>query len=573
MTADWLYLPALPLVFGAFLLGFVPRRFRRGAFLIFPLIALFMVTGLLTHEHTWSFSFAHYELTPLKVDSLSLIFGFIFALTAFIGGVYAFHIEDGIQQSAALLYAGGAMGVTFAGDFFTLFVFWEIMAVSSTVLIWARRTPATDNAGVRYLVFHIFGGGLLFAGILLHSMKTGSLQVEALPAIPSLPAVLILLGVALNAAVPPLHAWLPDAYPKATVTGAVFLVAFTTKSAVYVLIRVYPGWEILIWTGVAMAIYGTIFAIMVSDIREILAYSTISQVGYMVAGVGIGTEMALNGATIHAFSHILYKCLLFMGAGAVLYSTGKSNLAELGGIAGKMKGVVVLYMIGALSISGFPLFNGFISKSMIVSAAGYAHYDWPVLLLLLASMGTFIHTGLKLPCFTWFGKSRSEITAKPCPRNFIVAMSMGAFLCTLFGIFPGLIYHYLPYPVDYHPYSTYHLVETTQILIFAFIGFWLLRKYLLPEGDNKIVLDLDWLYRKPGARLASYAVSGVSGLFAWCEKRVQDGTRAAGKAFVDPTQWLIPAPGPRRTVSTQPTGAVIAMILLVFVLSSLFLFI
>lgn len=314
--------------------------------------------------------------------------------------------------------------------------------------------------------------------------------------------------------------------------------AFTTKSAVYVLVRVFPGWEILIWFGVAMALYGVVYAVLANDIRQILAYHIISQVGYMVAGVGIGTEMALNGTTAHAFSHILYKSLLFMGAGAVLYSTGKSKLTELGGIASKMKAVVFLYMIGAFSISGFPLFNGFISKSMVVSSAGEAHLEVVMLLLILASVGTFLHTGLKLPYFTWFGESKSDITVAPIPFNMLVAMGIGAFFCTLFGIFPGLLYQYLPYPVEYKPYTIYHLVEMIQILVFTYIGFWILRKKL--EGDEKIALDTDWFYRKPAPVVRKLFVDVPNTVYGWFEETVLSIARFLSDKFKNPMPWLNP---------------------------------
>jgi multicomponent Na+:H+ antiporter subunit D len=570
MIFDFLLIPAVVMILGAFVLSVLPEKTRASAFLVFPLIAL-AILWQLPDNYTLTLSFGSYELVPVYVDSLSKIFGTIFAMIAVIGGIYAFHLKDLGQQTSALVYAGGALGVTFAGDYFTLFIFWELMAISSTYLIWASRTKETDEAGMRYLLVHIFGGGLLFSGILWHVSETGSLLIESFPDVYTASSVLILLGVAINSAIPPLHAWLADAYPKATVTGAVFMSAFTTKSAVYVLIRIYPGWEILIWFGVAMALYGVVYAVLANDIRQILAYHIISQVGYMVAGVGIGTEMALNGTTAHAFSHILYKSLLFMGAGAVLYSTGKSKLTELGGIAGKMKTVVFLYMIGAFSISGFPLFNGFISKSMVVSSAGAAHLEVVMLLLILASVGTFLHTGLKLPYFTWFGESKSEITVGPVPFNMLIAMGFGAFFCTLFGVFPGLLYQFLPYPVDYEPYTIYHLVEITQILVFTFIGFWILRKKL--EGDAKIALDTDWFYRMPAPVVRRVFVTWVAAVFDWVEKTSLAISHWVIDAFKNPMKWLNPITKHNLKPSTySPTMEnAMGLIILLFVILAFFM--
>jgi len=513
MTINELVIPpAVLLLAGALLLPLLPKKLRSWAFLLFTFGAL-TVIWIQPVGSTLTASIMQYTLVLCKVDSLSRLFGIIFSFIAFAGGIYAFHIKETGQQCAALLYVGGALGVTFAGDLYTLFIFWELMAVSSTYLIWARRNKAARKAGFRYLLFHVFGGGLLFMGIILHFTETGSLLVcRLLPDSASPGSWLMLLGVILNAAVPPLHAWLADAYPKATVTGAVFLSAFTTKTAVYVLIRMFPGWKILLVLGVIMTLYGVIYAILSNDIRGILAYHIISQVGYMVTGVGIGTELALNGSAAHAFSHILYKALLFMGAGAVLHSTGKSKLTELGGLVKNMRTVFILYMIAACSISGFPLFNGFISKSMIVTASGEAHYELAMLLLLLASVGTFLSVGLKLPYFTWYATKLDQEKSVPIHNNMILGMGLVGFFCIFHGVMPQQLYSLLPYPVHFEPYTMHHLVETVQLLTFTFIAFWLLRKKLAPHAD--IALDIDWLYRKPSGYVHKLLIDRPAAIFA-----------------------------------------------------------
>ncbi len=330
-------------------------------------------------------------------------------------------------------------------------------------------------------------------------------------------AYLILAGFLLNAAVPPLNAWLTDAYPEATVTGAVFMSAFTTKTAVYVLARAFPGIELLVWLGTVMALYGVIYAVLENDCRRLLAYHIVSQVGYMVAGIGIGTELAVNGATSHAFAHILYKGLLFMGAGAVIYVTGRRKLTELGGLYKAMPLTVALYMIGAFAISAFPFFSGFVSKSMVVAAAGQDHRALVMLALTMASSGTFLHTGLKLPYYMFFGTDRG-LQAREPPGNMLAAMGMAAALCIAIGVFPGPLYALLPYPVVFEPYTGVHVTESLGILMFTALGFVIFLRALDPE--NTISLDTDWFYRK-GARafmwfaerpLARYekAVSDVS---------------------------------------------------------------
>ena len=346
---------------------------------------------------------------------------------------------------------------------------------------------------------------------------------------PSLSTYLIMIGFLLNAAVPPFHAWLPDAYGEATVTGAVFMCAFTTKTAVYALARAFAGMEILVPLGVCMALYGVVYAVLENDTRRLLAYHIISQVGYMVAGVGIGTELAINGACAHAFAHILYKGLLFMGCGSVLHMTGKSKFSELGGLYKKMPMAFVFTMIGGLSISAFPLFSGFVSKAMIVAAGFEVHNYWAAFLLTLASAGTFLHTGLKVPYFIWFGKNNCsketwDKAADP-PWNMQLGMGIAAFLCILIGCYTPYLYNMLPYPqiaAGYHPYNTYHLSETLQILLFTALGFFLLIKKLAPEP--KISIDLDWFYRMGGRGFLWLAKRPIQ----WADNCVSEGYRYIG---------------------------------------------
>ncbi len=457
-------------------------------------------------DTVWLVSMPPYTLHLLQVDRLSHVFGLIFALITCIGVLFALHLKQRGEAVTTLAYAGAALGVVFAGDWLTLFIFWELMAVTSLFVVWYGGTSRSCVAGFRYLLVHIFGGSLLLFGILSYLADGGTMTLHALTTtdIKPVPFWLILLGVAINAAVPPLHAWLTDAYPEASVTGSVFLSAFTTKTAVYVLIRLFPGADVLLWGGVAMALYGVVYAVLENDIRRLLAYHIISQVGYMVAGVGMGTALALNGATAHAFCHILYKSVLFMGTGAVIQATGKRKLTELGGIGHAMPTVVILYMIGAFSISGVPLFNGFISKSMVISAASEGHLPIAELLLVLASVGTFLHTGLKLPYFTFFGPKRG-LQPKPIPRNMILAMGIGAFLCIALGLFPGLLYARLPFHVDYHPYTADHVVSALQLLLGTGLGFWLFLGKL--GGEGTVSMDTDWLYRKPLVTLLNALIS------------------------------------------------------------------
>ena len=490
---NWIH-PAALFILGAFLIPFLKGEIKKAYLLIIPFFAL--VDVLYMSEGTyWVYNFLGNDLILGKVDRLSLVFGYVFTIMTFIGMIYALHVEDDLHHMAAFFYAGSSIGVLFAGDYFTLFVFWEIMAFASAYLVFAQRGKAAVNAGFRYLLVHIFGGVCLLAGIIIHYVDSGSILFGPIGG-DDRAFYLILIGFLLNAAVPPLSAWLPDAYPEATVAGAVFLSAFTTKTAVYVLVRAFPGTEALIWLGTIMTLYGVFYAFIENDIRRILAYHIISQVGFMVTGVGLGTEMGLNGSVSHAFAHILYKGLLFMAAGAIIQMTGRRKLSELGGLYKTMPVTLILYMIGGFSISAFPLFSGFISKSMVLSAASYGHRPIVTLLLTTASAGTFLSLGLKIPYFAFFGRD-SGISAKEPPVNMRIAMWIAAILCIVIGIFPGTLYSVLPYPVNFEPYTGEHVTGSLGLLLFTALGFFVFLRKINPKAT--VILDTDWFYRK-GAR-------------------------------------------------------------------------
>ncbi len=499
MSDLWLH-PSVILLLGGALLPLVPSRLKLGYLLLVPLL-VFARTVAMSKGVFGEVTLLHWTLTFGRVDSLSLVFGYIMAVACAIGTLYGAHVKRDAEHIAAWTYVAGSLGTIYAGDLLTVFLFWELMAFSSVFLIWFRGRTESLAAGYRYLLVHVAGGLALLAGIMLHVHATGSWAFELFDVgHPSLASYLVLAGFLLNAAVPPLHAWLPDAYGEGTFNGSVFLSAFTTKTAVYALCRGFAGMEILVALGVIMALYGVVYAVLENDSRRLLAYHIISQVGYMVAGVGLGTQMAINGACAHAFAHILYKGLLFMGTGAVLHMTGRSKFTELGGLYTRMPWTFLFTLIGGLSISAFPLFSGFVSKSMIVSAGFEDHKLWAAYLLMLASAGTFLHTGLKVPYFIWFGKNNCQPDtwdrASDPPWNMIAAMGIASALCIFIGCYTPYLYAMLPYPVAYEPYTSYHVSETLLILCFTGLGFFLLLKKLEPTAT--ISLDLDWPYRMGG---------------------------------------------------------------------------
>jgi multicomponent Na+:H+ antiporter subunit D len=530
--------PSLFLIIGA-VLAYVTRGWLRKTLLVaLPLLAFGTVVSMynLDPGSYMKLNWCGFDLTLMRVDKLALVFLHVFTLMAVIGAVYSLHVEDPMQHAAGFLYVAGSLGVTLAGDYATLFIFWELMAFSSTFLVWARRRPESTAAGFRYLLMHVAGGLVLLTGIFLRYRVTHTLAFDAiLPETADASAYLIMIGFALNAAVVPLHAWLPDAYPEATVTGAVFMCAFTTKTAVYVLARGFSGFEILGVMGAIMTLYGVGYAVIENDGRRILAYHIVSQVGYMVCGIGIGTAMAVNGAVAHAYAHILYKALLFMGVGAVLEMAGTSKLNELGGLYKRMPLAMIFTVIGGISISGFPLTSGFVSKSMIVAGAGGSHHIVLMLMLLLASVGTFLSVGVKLPYFIWFGEDKG-VVAKDPPLNMIIAMAIAGFFCIFIGVYPDWLYKMLPFPVEYHPYTAYHFAETTQILAFTALGFFLLRKKMKPEP--KLNLDVDLFYRKATGYLLVFFEKVVSPVNEWVSElyrvagyRIALGTAAVSSLF------------------------------------------
>jgi multicomponent Na+:H+ antiporter subunit D len=529
--------PSLIFILAALALPLLRARILKQALLLaVPLIALADLMSLPPGQY-WTYRFMTYDLVLGRVDSLSICFAYVFVVMAFLGTVYALHVKEDGQHAAALLYAGGTLGVTLAGDFFTLFAFWELMALSSVFLIWYRKSRQALAAGFRYLLIHLFGGALLLAGIVMEVGGTGSLAFGTLQT-GTASSTLMLLGFMINGAVPPLHAWLSDAYPEATVTGTVFLSAFTTKSAVYVLLRAFPGSELLIWLGTIMALYGIVYAMIENDIRRLLSYHIISQVGFMICGVGLGTELAMNGSAAHAFCNIFCKSLLFMATGGVLYVTGKSRMTDLQGrdLYRSMPLCLLFYYVGAFSISAVPLFNCFVSKRMLMHAVAEIHLPAVYLLLNLVSIGTFLSISLKLPLGTWFGSaSRPDahggIKAHEPPVNMLVAMGMTGFICVLIGVYPKVLQAILPFPVDFQPYNYYSVMTWTHVLMAALLGYVLMRR--LAKTDAKINLDLDWFYRRGAAHF-------MKGCYYLAGRR-NDLQGAAGRV-VAAAQWACKNP-------------------------------
>ena len=546
--------------------GLLPKGSMRAALLLLvPVLAALQIWSL-PEGNLYQVELLGQQLELMRVDKLSRVFGLIFCIAAFLGNLYAWHIKDTVQQIAAVLYSGSAIGAVFAGDLVTLFFYWEGTAIASVFLIWARRTEGAYHTGMRYLIIQITSGVILLAGTALLYRETGSIAFEQMT-LGSLATWLIFLSFGMKCAFPFLHNWLQDSYPAATITGTVILSAFTTKLAVYALARGFAGTEMLIYIGAVMTLFPIFFAEIENDLRRVLAYSLNNQLGFMVVGIGVGTEMALNGTASHAFAHILYKALLFMSVGAVLLRTGTSKASELGGLCRTMPHTALFCLIGAASISAFPLFSGFVTKSLIMDETANEHYPIIWAILVFASAGVLSHSGIKIPYFTFFGHD-SGLRPKEAPWNMQLAMGITAFLCIFIGVYPDPLYALLPYDVVYKPYTTNHVIAQLQLLCFALLAFAvLMRSGIHPPEIRAVNLDVDWIYR----RLIPKLYRPIAALIGLIWTALSEATLKNLGQFQNLLyRWHSPETGMARV---RPTGAMViwvAILLAVTLIASYF---
>tara|TARA_B000000441_G_C21742387_1_gene354955 strand:- start:137 stop:1951 length:1815 start_codon:yes stop_codon:yes gene_type:complete len=495
--------PATALLVGGLAAAVLRGRFASFALILAPLFGLGYVAsldvGTVSSIHLFG-----YDILGVVVDKQAKLFGYLFHIAALVAGIYSFHLRDPWQVSMSLFYAATAVGVAFAGDMLSLFLWWEGLAITSVFQIWGRRTKQAEDAGFRYLFFHVASGLLLLAGILIRYHGNGPEALSLAPLTAALEggdtgSLLILLAIGIKAAFPGLHVWLKDGYAEATHSGPVWLCAFTTKCAVCMLARLFPGAEVLITIGGLMAMFPIFYAVIENDLRRVLCYSKINQIGFMVVGIGIGTDLAIDGAIAHAFTHVLYKGLLFMSMGAVLFRTGEIRGSHLGGLYKTMPWTTGFCIVGAASISAFPLFSGFVSKSIIITEAAKNGHLLVWLCLLFASAGVFHHAGIKIPFFAFFAHD-SGLRPKEAPSNMLIAMGLSSFLCIFLGCNPQWLYDLLPNgAAGYNPYDATHVITQLEILLFSALAFTLLNlwgKY--PPELPSVNLDIDWVYRKLG---------------------------------------------------------------------------
>jgi len=490
----WIH-PGLIICLGGFLIPFIPwKRVKLAYFIALPLagLAILLSTSLGVFGeipawpgalHKWNVSFLEYTLDIVRINKMSMLFAYVYVTAAFCMNIYALKVDNDWEHVVAMIYVGSALGAIFSGDLLTLFFSLEIMSWAPFFLLLFRGTKKSRGAAFRYIIWHHVSGLCILAGILMHIHQTGSIEFTHMPwgwGGKYLGSNLMLLGFIINAATTPFHSWLSDTYSEASPSGSVYMTAFTTKTAIFCLITTFSGVPLLMWIGAIQAVFALFLAVLENDGRRLCSYHIISQIGYMVAGVGMGTAMGINGAAAHALCHIIYNALLYMGAGCVLVVAGTAKFNRLGGLYKYMPIAFWLYMIGGFSISGFPLFNGFISKTMTIEAAELIHQPIIYLLLEGATVGTFLHTGLKLPWNMWLQgreepppdiKARLKDSAFNTPVHMLVGMSILAFLCVFLGVYPKILYDMLPYPVEFVPFTLTRVFSITQMFIFSFLGF------------------------------------------------------------------------------------------------------
>ena len=504
--------PFIPFFIAALLALITTGLLRKLIVLAAPVAAALQIWLHIQTGSQLTLDFIGYQLVVLRADNLSLIFGYLFAMAGFIAMLFAWHSKDLKQDIAALVYVGSTIGAVFAGDLLTLFVFWELMALSSVIFIWSAGTSRAYHAGLRYLIIQVLSGVFLLAGAILQVQATGSLAFNEL-GLTNLAGWLIFIAFAIKCAFPLLHTWLTDAYPEATAIGTVFLSVFTTKLSVYALARGYAGEDILIYIGLTMMVFPAFYAVIENDLRKTLSYSLINQLGFMVTGIGIGTALSLNGTVAHAFSHVIYEALLFMGVGAVIYRVGHCKASDLGGLYKSMPKTTLMVIIGALSISAFPLFSGFISKSMVLTALLKEGYSTGWMLALFASAGVTFYAGIKIPYYTFFARDAFANTTKDRPKeapiNMLMAMGFAAALCILIGIQPQYLYAVLPWEASYWPYDTTHVLAQLQLLFFTALAFVIMitRFRIIQPAQPSTNLDVEWFYRRLLPLTAGWAVS------------------------------------------------------------------
>ncbi|MCA9148108.1 MAG: hypothetical protein KDA92_02350 [Planctomycetales bacterium] len=568
--------PGVPLMLGALLTVCLPARVRRPLLVALPVLSLWHMAGCFELGDQVHVNWLGLRLTPIRVDRLALAWAYIFHFAALVVAIYQWADEHPLTPAMSLSYAGGAIAAVFAGDLLSLFLGWEWTALASVFLVWNGRQPGGTATGIRYLLWQVGSGVLLLSGAILLLSQTGELgfggphQVGIYTAqVSTWAGRLILIAFAIKAGFPLLNTWLLDAYPAASPAGTVVLSAFTTKLAIYALLRGFAGWEPLIAVGCVMAIVPLIQALIEDDARRTLVYCLINQLGFMVVAIGVGTPLAVNGVAAHAIGHILYKSLLLMAIGSTAQLADTTRCSKLYQVAKVLPWVAVLYMVGAAAMA-LPLTCGFVTKSISLSAIAEAHRQTAWLILWAATAGVVFVCACRLPYVLFFGPKSShdqvERHSKPAvvPTSHYVAMTVTAIACITLGVAPEwLLYRHLPNPIEYHPYTMPHVVGQLQLIAWAIVAFSLLARFeLYPVVTSGFNLDVDWLWRRGLKGLMEAAWRGSQAI----QTRASEANRQSRNKLLSRLAYSFHEHGPRGLFASTGQMACWAAILLIIFL-------
>ena len=528
--------PGLLMILIGALILVLPDRFKKPCSIVAAVSGILGLFTLNSSSHLVYQITSDIKLQMIHIDRLSMIFVIIFSIIMVINSIYSFDIQDKWEKGVSVIYGGSIIAATLAGDIITMIVFWEVAAFSAAYLIYAKHTRRSSRSALRYLLMHAFGGNMLLVGFLLHAAQTNSLGIPKFTVLGGSAAFwFVLIGVGVNALVPPFSSWISDSYPESTIAGTVYMCGYTTKLGIYAMIRIFAGTQALVYVGAFMALYGVLMALLENDLRRLFSYHIMSQLGYMVAALAIGGAWGIDGASSHAFNHILYKGVLMMCSGAVIMATGKRKITELGGLRKKMPITAWTFLIASLSIAGMPFLNGFASKSIIMHAVNLSGHETTALLLTVTSIGTWLSVVLKVNWFVFFGKARSEFEVKPIPMSMKIGMILGASGCIILGVYPSLLYRIMPYKISVNPFNISHIAEYIILFAGATLVFWIFRVKMLPHDE--LSLDFDWFFRKPLAKLINCVSLGLNKFTAWADIKSLSFVHFFGDRLGNPYKW------------------------------------
>ena len=526
--------PGMIMMLFGMLIWVLPECMRKAMSILAPICAAISFYLLNEGSRFTFYATRSFKVELINVDRMTLAFMLVFIMISFIAAIYSLETQDRKESGMSAFYTGSILGIILAGDSISFIVFWEISAFASTYLIYKRNSRKSSRAAFRYLLMHAFGGNILLVGIMIHVAKYGTEFVN-ISSSRDLSFWLVLIGVAVNAAIPPFNGWLPDAYPNTTISGMLYMGSFTTKAAIYALIRFFAGTEFLIWIGALMALYGACMAIMDNDIRRLLSYHIISQLGMMVAALAVGSKTGVDAASAHTVTNVLFKGVMIMCAGVIIYSTGKSKITELGGLWKKMPVTSICFLICSLAIAGIPFSSGFASKALITESLTREGHIIPYILVNAAGVGTLLSVTYKINYFVFFGKSDKSIEVSRIPKSMNIAIMMGTIVTVILGIFPQLIYRYTTHGTHINPFTLTHILEYLAIFIGSSIPFMIFIKKMKPHDE--ISIDFDFIVRKPLYKLVEGISKTIHAFMLFCDKYVLQGMQFMGSHLADPYLW------------------------------------